>query len=252
MLENNFKGVVKLKSDEQLAQLKEQGSIVIGGKTILYSPNDTIYVTPETDKENIDAGLVIQADNTITVQGYAVPNLTAEQVTSIYNAVAGGKTAVVTDPTGNYHFTIDQADNMAGIISCEYKFFNTMYVTYELDNETVTVTGSLIGGGKTYYKHLIRSLANNYFFTTRIINDSPTAFTGTTFTTWLRDKANGHAYEASGTLPSDGAVKNIVCVGTSSANWIDLFVPDAEYGSGLGIGSVQYIADSIMDTVIEL
>lgn len=103
-------------------------------------------------------GLVIETETTTTVKGFAVPVLTAEQVVAIYNAVASGKTVTITDPSGNYHFVVDQADNVSDEISVEYKFFNTMYVTYTLVNDTVTVTGELIG--KKYLHYVTFSLAS--------------------------------------------------------------------------------------------
>lgn len=44
MTEAKFKGIVKLQSKEQFEQLKTNGSIVVDGKTIIYSPTDTQYV----------------------------------------------------------------------------------------------------------------------------------------------------------------------------------------------------------------
>lgn len=100
-------------------------------------------------------GLVIETETTTELKGYQVPVLTAEQIIQIYNAKVTAITVTVTDPTGNYHFDIDQADNMSGVISVEYKFFNTMYVTYSLENDTVTIEGELIGGGQLYRHDII-------------------------------------------------------------------------------------------------
>lgn len=149
----DYDGSVDFESQADYESFVQNGSITKNGKTIYYSETGR-YTTPENGGSG---GLVIQTTETVQVEGYQVPKLTPEQVTAIYNALASGSTAVVTDPSGNYHFNVDQADNMAGIISCEFKFFNTMYVTYELDNDTVTVTGSLIGGGQ-WYLHTISGI----------------------------------------------------------------------------------------------
>ena len=44
-----FKGVVKLPSEADFQTLQSTGTITIGGVTVTYSPQDTLYVVPETD-----------------------------------------------------------------------------------------------------------------------------------------------------------------------------------------------------------
>lgn len=43
-----FKGVVKLPSEADFQTLQSTGTITIGGVTVTYSPQDTLYVVPET------------------------------------------------------------------------------------------------------------------------------------------------------------------------------------------------------------
>lgn len=123
------------------------------------SSTDTVKVTNLSVSGNVTDGtttktmtqvlngvepVLIETEQTLTVRGYSVPVLTGEQVSAIYTAKAAGMPVTIVDPTGNYHFDVDQADSMSGIISVDYKFFNTMFLTYTLENNTVSVKGTLI------------------------------------------------------------------------------------------------------------
>lgn len=155
---------------------------------IAVKDTNTFYnITDEQDS----SGLVIETESTTTVQGYAVPVLTAEQVQTIYDAVSSGQSVTITDPTGNYHFNVDQADNMSGVISVDYKFFNTMFVTYTLENNVVTVEGTLLGGGQKY----LHQIKYSGYLMLEIYNENSQVFNASRFKQWLID--NHYEYPGS-------------------------------------------------------
>lgn len=75
---NRFKGIVKL-SQAQYDTLKEQGSITIKGKTFLYDPTNTIYVTK-------DSGVTANKVNSVNGQTGDV-TLTSESVNAVSKSV---------------------------------------------------------------------------------------------------------------------------------------------------------------------
>ena len=75
---NKFKGIVKL-SQAQYDTLKEQGSITIKGKTFLYDPTNTIYVTK-------DSGVTANKVTSVNGQTGDV-TLTSESVNAVSKSV---------------------------------------------------------------------------------------------------------------------------------------------------------------------
>lgn len=89
----------------------------------------------------------IAVDGTATVEGYAVPNPTAEELTAIYNAVVAGNNVQIVDSNDVYYQVI-LADSMAGAINVELMFFGKMVLTYTLENETVSITANKVSSKK--------------------------------------------------------------------------------------------------------
>lgn len=50
---NRFKGVLKL-SNEEYEQLKTNGTLIVNGTTYVYSPKDTLYITPDKTEEKFE------------------------------------------------------------------------------------------------------------------------------------------------------------------------------------------------------
>lgn len=57
-----FKGVVKLPSEADFQTLQSTGTITIGGVTVTYSPQDTLYVVPDTTTPTTTATINGNAD----------------------------------------------------------------------------------------------------------------------------------------------------------------------------------------------
>ena len=91
---NRFKGIVKL-SQAQYDTLKEQGSITIKGKTFLYDPTNTIYVTK-------DSG--VTANKVTSVNGETGDvTLTSESVNAVSKSVdtlIGGSNTILNTEDG--------------------------------------------------------------------------------------------------------------------------------------------------------
>lgn len=94
-----------------------------------------------------EAALLIASASDITVEGYSVPNLTAEQITEAYNAVVSGRGCIVVDRNDVGHFFVNQADSLNGDVTIEILYYSYMLVSYTLSGDTVTVTGVKLGGG---------------------------------------------------------------------------------------------------------
>lgn len=83
-----------------------------------------------------------------TVQGFSVPNPTAEEMTAIYNAVVAGNSVQVVDSTDVY-YQVMLADSMDGAINVEIMFFSEMTLLYSLEHDVVTIEAKKIGGEET-------------------------------------------------------------------------------------------------------
>lgn len=81
----------------------------------------------------------IQASANKAVNGYQVPDLTAEQVTQAYNAVVAGRSVTITDATGNYHLGVTQADVLNGDLAISLIYLNAMLLTYEISGSSVDI-----------------------------------------------------------------------------------------------------------------
>lgn len=94
-----------------------------------------------------EAALLIASASDITVEGYSVPNLTAEQITEAYNAIVRGRGCIIVDHNDVGHFFVNQADSLNDDITVEILYYSYMLVSYTLSGDTVTVTGVKLGGG---------------------------------------------------------------------------------------------------------
>lgn len=90
------------------------------------------------------AALMVGSESDITVEGYSVPALTAEQVTAAYNAVVAGRGCIVVDKDDIGHFFVNQADSLNGDITIEILFYSYMLVAYTLSGDTVSVEGHVL------------------------------------------------------------------------------------------------------------
>lgn len=88
---------------------------------------------------------IITSSGNVTVKGLAVPRLTAEEVTTAFNAIMTGQPVMIVATEGDAAFFIKQADTDGDSLFLELVFYDDMVVTYELDvNDNVNVTGENI------------------------------------------------------------------------------------------------------------
>jgi len=85
--------------------------------------------------------VIVYAENNTTAGsgGWEVPDLTANQILSLYNGVVQGKNCIVTDKDGKMHFVVTQADLVGDSINIGVMYFDTMYMTYVLTNNSVVI-----------------------------------------------------------------------------------------------------------------
>lgn len=65
---------------------------------------DIKYFPLEENGGSGAGGIVIQANDTETVDGWDVPSLTSEQVITAYNALVGGSSVTITSEDGDIQF----------------------------------------------------------------------------------------------------------------------------------------------------
>lgn len=94
------------------------------------------------NQQNIYAhNLSIQASSNTTINGFQVPDLTTEQVTTAYNTVVAGNNVVICDATGMYHMTVNQADCLNNLLTIEMMYFSTMLLIYTInENDIVEIS----------------------------------------------------------------------------------------------------------------
>lgn len=117
--------------------------------------NNSVPTDPQTNIEKYLAKLVelnsnpfktIKAEDSETVAGFAVPKLTVEQVTTIYNTVVAGKGAIVTDKNEYAHFVVNQADVISDEVTISFQYYNSLLLTYSVENDNVVITYVEVGG----------------------------------------------------------------------------------------------------------
>ena len=78
-----FKGVVRL-TKAQLETLISTGTLTDGTTTIIYSPEDTIYLTPQEEASTTTAGVIqIATDQEVTAGTNTTKAITPAQLKSI-------------------------------------------------------------------------------------------------------------------------------------------------------------------------
>lgn len=102
------------------------------------------------DKSTSDLGInstvQVEVSGTSTVEGYTVPNPTAEEMTAIYNSVVAGNNVQIVD-SNDVYYQVLQADSVDDAINIEALYFGELALLYTLENNTVTITGKKLGGG---------------------------------------------------------------------------------------------------------
>ena len=101
---------------------------------------DDLDFTKPLKWEGGQGGGVVQIaiEGTTTYEGFRIPDPTAEELTAIYNAVVAGNNVQIVDPYDVYYQVI-QADSTSSSISIEIPYFSTMFITYTLENDTVSI-----------------------------------------------------------------------------------------------------------------
>lgn len=94
--------------------------------------------------------VTITAASTMTVDGYVIPKLTVDDIVTAYNTVVSGNTCVVSDPSGNMHFTVNQADAIGEDINIEISYFGSRVITYLVEGSTVITTMSGVAHSVPY------------------------------------------------------------------------------------------------------
>lgn len=117
--------------------------------------NSSVPTDPQTNIEKYLAKLVelssnpfkiVKANDSATVAGFSVPKLTVEQVTAIYNKVVAGGGAIVTDKNEYAHFVVNQADVVGDEITIGFLYYNSLLLTYSVENDAVVITYVEVGG----------------------------------------------------------------------------------------------------------
>lgn len=110
---------------------------------------------------DLQLAIVLEASSNTTVNGYQVPTLTSAQITQAYNGLVAGKQVIITDATGNMHFTVNQADIISEEPIISFEYFDIMELTYLTDgtieyrthNNQITLTQAQYDALTTYADH---------------------------------------------------------------------------------------------------
>lgn len=84
--------------------------------------------------------LIIKSAQDETIDGIVVPGLDVDQVTAAYNAIVGGRGAIVESADGTAHCYVNQADNLNDELSIGILYYSTALVTYTIDADAVVIT----------------------------------------------------------------------------------------------------------------
>lgn len=120
-------------------------SVVYGANGIeeLYTQEnyDKNYATPKAQ----DTGVIIYASDTTTVSGWDVPELTVEQVTQAYNALAGGKSLTIVSEDGNLQYRAVLGDISTANPCILLQYYWLGWVDYQVTaQDTVALTAHKI------------------------------------------------------------------------------------------------------------
>lgn len=165
---NELDANIIIDGQKVIATLAQTGEVIKDGGEI----DATSVIQTETGKQKVvkvfnlgggggGEGIVLQANNNTTINGYQVPQLTAEQITQAYNGLVSGKQVVITDTTGLMHFAVNQADVVSGEPIISFEYFDIMELTYLTDgtieyrthNNQITLTQEQYDALTTYADH---------------------------------------------------------------------------------------------------
>lgn len=126
---------------EELKKLVEkniagQGNQIDAGTTLPTILNGIISAIEEIALSKTE---MIHSESNVTVNGYAVPSLTVEQVMSAYNAIVAGRACIIVDKDDGTHCFVTQADKTGADFAINYLYFNLMLITYEVDGGEVRI-----------------------------------------------------------------------------------------------------------------
>lgn len=87
-------------------------------------------------------GTTFQVENTNQVSGWDVPELTAEQVTAIYNCLVTGGSVTIQSEDGDVQFKVVLGDTSTGRPAVLLQYYWLGWVDYQIavDEETVAIT----------------------------------------------------------------------------------------------------------------
>lgn len=84
--------------------------------------------------------LHITVENGISYKDYLVPNLTAENVKDIYDAMSTGQNVIITDNSETYHFSVKQADTDGDNYIICFDFCEVFSLIYTSDGINVVIS----------------------------------------------------------------------------------------------------------------
>lgn len=90
-----------------------------------------ITLTGEKTGQELELYNVINSTTHRTVEGYGVPELTDEQITSAYNYIVAGKSVVINDAYDLIYLNVEEATNTDGI-AIKILFRDVLVLTYKL------------------------------------------------------------------------------------------------------------------------
>lgn len=87
-----------------------------------------------------ESSVNIQSSANKTISGFIIPDITAEQLLVIYNALVAGKSCTISDKDGMNHFTVIQADMISDLPAIIIPYYWLGFVDYqETENGTVEI-----------------------------------------------------------------------------------------------------------------
>ena len=120
-----------------MSRIEQQLDYMITGSGELPVPQSRIEEQIAYIIEHGVGGVVIQADNNTQIGSDVVPVLTAEQITTAYNAVVAGKTCVITDALGMIHLNVFQAVSTDEDVEIYVLYFDRLILCYKEDGQII-------------------------------------------------------------------------------------------------------------------
>lgn len=168
-MNNAYKGIVNLESDDQFKTLMTSGSVTLSsGEVVTYSPNDTTYYTPVVDSElnYYEAGAVATSGDkyNIAIGDQAKPMGTGNivigasaqnQISSNSNIIIGGYSSSVSNNTiAIGHNARTEADGAFQLGAGTNETADTLQIKsdniYNATTHTLTVNNAQVNGKDVY------------------------------------------------------------------------------------------------------